>query len=118
MDEKTAHIIKSYLPMREQSFLMLLCLAETMHGYGIMQQVSELTAGRVNLSPSTVYTLLYKMETDGLIETVSEIDRRKIYSATSLGKNVLIAETDRLSALLDFAQSTLSKKLSKSAVTV
>ena len=118
MDEKTAHIIKSYLPMSEQSFLMLLCLSEPMHGYGIMQQVSELTDGRVNLSPSTVYTLLYKMEVDGLIETVSEIDRRKIYTITSMGKNLLIAETERLSALLDFAEGTISKKSSKSVATV
>ena len=118
MDKQTANLIESYLPMSEQSFLVLLCLVEPKHGYGIMQQVFEQTNGRVNLSPSTVYTVLYKMEQDGLIETVSEIDRRKVYSITAIGKNILTAETDRLSQLLDFAKTTLGKKTIKTAVTV
>ena len=118
MDEKTAHIIKSYLPMSEQSFLMLLCLVEPRHGYGIMQQVSEQTNGRVNLSPSTVYTILYKMELDGLIETVSEIDRRKVYAITSAGRIILEAETERLSSLVCFAKTALGNSSSKTAATV
>ena len=64
-----------------------------------MQLVQEQTKGRVNLSPSTVYTLLYKMENDGLIHTVSEIDRRKVYSITALGKTVLMQEASRIFGL-------------------
>ena len=118
MDEITARLVESYLPMSEQSFLMLLCLVKPRHGYGIMQQVSEQTNGRVNLSPSTVYTILYKMELDGLIETVSEIDRRKVYAITSAGKIILEAETERLSSLVCFAKTALSNNSSKTAATV
>ena len=115
MDEITARLVESYLPMSEQSFLMLLCLVEPRHGYGIMQQVSEQTNGRVNLSPSTVYTILYKMELDGLIETVSEIDRRKVYQITSIGQIVLEAETDRLNALSQYAKEILEKQKAQPA---
>jgi len=108
MDENTQRLIDSYLPMSEQSLLLLLGLVEPRHGYGIMQMVHEQTKGRVNLSPSTVYTLLYKMETDGLIQTVSEIDRRKVYSITRLGNTILEQETKRICALANYASSVLS----------
>ncbi len=107
MDENTRRLIESYLPMSEQSFLLLLGLVEPRHGYGIMQMVNEQTKGRVNLSPSTVYTLLYKMETDGLIQTVSEIERRKVYSITPLGRTILDHEAKRLNALAHYASSVL-----------
>jgi len=121
MDEMTLQLINGYLPMSEQSFLLLMGLVEPRHGYGIMQMVSEQTKGRVNLSPSTVYTLLYKMETDGLIQTVSEVDRRKVYLITTLGKTVLRAEANRLAALSDFASKILGSASSvseKTAVSV
>ena len=116
MDENTRRLIDSYLPMSEQSFLLLLGLVEPRHGYGIMQMVQEQTKGRVNLSPSTVYTLLYKMETDGLIQTVSEIDRRKVYSITQLGKTVLAQETKRICALANYASSALCPEHNSSSV--
>ena len=79
-------LVKSYLPMSEASFLVLFSLKEPLHGYGIMQRVSELTGGRVNLGAGTVYTILYKMECDGLIESVSVVERRKVYRITETGK--------------------------------
>ena len=109
MDEKIKKLISSYLPMSEQSFLLLLCLNEPMHGYGIMQMVLEQSNGRVSLGPSTVYTILYKMEQDGLIEVVSEIDRRKVYAITYAGKQVLLAETARITELSRHAQRVISK---------
>ena len=115
MDEKTNRLIKSYLPMSEQSFLILLCLTKPNHGYGIMQTISEHTKGRVILSPSTVYTVLYKMEQDDLIDNVSEIDRRKVYQITSIGQIVLEAETDRLNALSQYAKEILEKQKAQPA---
>ena len=51
-------LIKSYLPMSEASFLLLFCLQQENHGYGIMQQVQELTESRVAMGAGTVYTIL------------------------------------------------------------
>jgi DNA-binding PadR family transcriptional regulator len=89
-------LIKSYLPMTEASFLVLACVGKENHGYGIMQEAARLTDGRVSLGAGTVYTLLYRMENDGLIESVREEDRRKIYGITSAGAAVLEAEGNRL----------------------
>lgn len=93
MGFSTEELIERYLPMSEQSFLLLLCLTEPRHGYGIMQMVLEQSGGRISLGPSTVYTILYKMEQDGLIEVVSEVERRKVYRITAQGRAVLDAET-------------------------
>lgn len=97
-------LIKSYLPMTEQGFLLLFSLTEERHGYGIMQYVQELTEGRVCLGPGTVYTMLYKMENDGLIATVREQDRRKVYRITQTGRAVLGAEGARLRGLAAVAE--------------
>ena len=42
-----AHIRKVYVPMTETGFYILLCLRETMHGYGIVQKVEALTQGKI-----------------------------------------------------------------------
>lgn len=109
MDERTSTLLRSYLPMSEQSFLLLLSLVEPRHGYAIMQTVSEQSGGRVMLGASTVYTILYKMEQDGLISVVSELDRRKVYAITPIGESILQAEVQRLAQLASFAKTVLSK---------
>ena len=107
MGFSTEELIERYLPMSEQSFLLLLCLTEPRHGYGIMQMVLEQSGGRISLGPSTVYTILYKMEQDGLNEVVSEVERRKVYRITAQGRAVLDAETGRISELARFARHIL-----------
>ena len=39
-------------PLTETIFYVLLALGAPLHGYGIMQRVNELTAGRVALVPA------------------------------------------------------------------
>ncbi len=99
------NIIKSYLPMSEQGFLLLFSLQEERHGYAIMQYATELTGGRVNMGAGTVYTMLYKMESDGMIEVVREADRRKVYKITDVGMAVLYAESSRIAQLYDISQN-------------
>lgn len=101
--------------MSEQSFLLLLCLTKPRHGYGIMQFVASQTEGRITLGASTVYTLLYKMEQDGLVEVISEVERRKVYSITDDGMAVLKAEAQRLRSLTQYAFSVLEKAEQPSA---
>jgi DNA-binding PadR family transcriptional regulator len=90
---------KEYLPMTETAFYMLLSLSETRHGYGIMQHVEELTAGRIRLGAGTVYGTLSRMEKDGLIGAVQEVERRKLYRITPLGNELLKAEAGRIKEL-------------------
>ena len=102
-------LIKSYLPMSEASFLVLSSLRKETHGYGIMQDVSRVTGGRVTLGAGTVYTILYKMEKDKLISVVREEERRKVYLITSIGEVVLEEEAKRIKQLADVADSILDK---------
>ena len=93
------HIKKVYVPMTETGFYILLCLRETMHGYGIVQKVEALTQGEIKLSPGTMYGSLSKMEKDGLIKFVCEEDKRKLYCITDLGNQVLELEMKRIERL-------------------
>jgi len=94
-----AHIRKVYVPMTETGFYILLCLQQEMHGYGIVQKVSEITGGEIVLSPGTMYGSLGKMEKDGLIRFVKEEDKRKTYIITELGRAVLELEIKRIRRL-------------------
>ena len=94
-----AHIKKVYVPMTETGFYILLCLREPNHGYGIVQTVKEMTAGDIVLTPGTMYGSLSKMEKDGLIRFVREEEKRKIYSITDLGSEVLNLEMRRIERL-------------------
>lgn len=98
MNEKE-RLSQSYIPMTEAGFLILSALLEENHGYGIMQKVFAATGGRVNLGAGTVYTILYKMEKDGLIKFTEESERRKLYVILPLGKEILLEEIMRLRQL-------------------
>ena len=96
-----AHIRKVYVPMTETGFYILMCLTEESHGYGIVQKVKELTGGEIILSPGTMYGSLSKMEKDGLISFVRMEDKRKIYTITELGRQVLQLEIKRIMRLYE-----------------
>jgi len=91
--------VKRYIPMSETMFYILLSLREPNHGYGIMQQVKEITADRVNMGAGTIYQSIGKLEGDGLIAPVREEDRKKIYEITDLGTQVLTIEAKRIREL-------------------
>lgn len=92
-------IRKLYSPMTETGFYILSCLRKAQHGYGITQEVKEMTDGEIVISPGTMYGTLSKMETDGLITFVCEADKRKIYKITDLGREVLDTEIKRIARL-------------------
>ena len=94
-----AHIKKVYVPMTETGFYILLCLQQPMHGYGIVQQVEQLTDGEIRLSPGTMYGTLSKMEKDRIISFVREEEKRKIYCITELGREVLQMEMRQIERL-------------------
>ncbi len=92
-------IRKVYCPMTESGFYILFCLQQPQHGYGISQQVKQMTANAISISPGTMYGSLSKMEKDGLIRFVSEVEKKKLYTITELGKEVLDIEIKRIERL-------------------
>jgi DNA-binding PadR family transcriptional regulator len=104
------------LPLTPAIFHILLALASgECHGYGIMQQVSDLTDGQTNLGPGTLYRSIQKMVLDELIEEIDladakseEPERRRVYRMTAFGRQVARAEARRLAILV---RAALDRKL-------
>lgn len=85
--------------MTESGFYILYCLRQPQHGYGISQQVKQMTDGEVVIGAGTMYGTLSKMEKDGLISFCREEDKRRLYQITELGKEVLDTEIARIRRL-------------------
>ncbi len=87
-------------PMTEAMYYILLALLRPIHGYGIMQQVRELSGGRLVLGPGTLYGVLTRMNTEGYIRLEGAQGRRKVYAITESGKAALYWEYQRLKSLV------------------
>lgn len=104
---------EALLPLSSAVFHILLALIdEERHGYGIMQETTHSSNGRVNLGPGTLYRSIRHLLADGLIEEsderpVPELDdeRRHYYRLTPFGLSVARAEAQRLDALVQTARS-------------
>ena len=101
--------IHRFLPLKTQWFHIMLSLAgEEQHGYAIMQEVLQRTSGKVRLWPATLYGSIKRLIEAGLIAESAErpspdLDdaRRRYYRLTTLGKQVLDAECERLQELVN-----------------
>jgi len=84
--------------MTPAAFHVLLALADgPKHGYLILKDVEERTAGDVRLSTGTLYGLIKRFLDDELIvETRSDDDRRRPYKLTAFGRDVAEAVAARL----------------------
>ncbi len=102
-----------FLPLRANWFHILVSLADSdRHGYGIMQEVEERTAGGVHLWPATLYGSIKKMLEEKLIaeagspqDDASDDPRRRYYAISNLGLEVLRRETHRLETLVAGARA-------------
>lgn len=95
------------LPLHPNVFLILLALADQdAHGYRLRQAVIEKSRGAVVLDPGSLYRLLARMFSDGLVAEcgtrsgAEEDERRRCYTLTKLGRTVLAAETERMAQLV------------------
>lgn len=98
--------------MTESAFFILTALlAGPRHGYGIVGDVAELSAGRMSLKIGTLYGVLERLVADGLVEPDREEVRhgrlRRYYRLTDAGGAALSAEAERLAANARVASSRL-----------
>ena len=91
------------LALTEAVFYILLSLQKPLHGYGIIQNVGELSHGRVKLAAGTLYGALNSLVEKGWIDALPENpeSRKKEYVITNSGLTVLKEELARLSELVD-----------------
>lgn len=95
------------LPLTEAVYYILLALRKPNHGYGITQEVEEMTGGRVSLGAGTLYGAIQTLQKKGWIDIYSvdtESRKKKEYMITEAGREVFEAERKRLQELLDNAK--------------
>jgi DNA-binding PadR family transcriptional regulator len=103
-------------PLPAAAFQILLSLAEgDLHGYAIMRQVEEQTAGKVRLGPGTLYSSIQALLEQGFIEEVERADgadapqvqreRRRLYRLSTSGRKVARTEAEKLADILRIARA-------------
>jgi DNA-binding PadR family transcriptional regulator len=101
--------------MQEPTFLILTALAGgPLHGYGLIQQVDELSGGRVRLRTGTLYGALDRLVTEGLIagdrEEVVDGRLRRYYRLTDEGATGLAGEAERMERNVAAARTRLRER--------
>jgi DNA-binding PadR family transcriptional regulator len=100
-------------PLTPAMFNVLLALADgDKHGYAVLKEVAEQTGGEVQLSTGTLYGIIKRLLSDGLIVEVRhrpaiehDDQRRRYYHLTELGRAVALTEAERMEKLLARARS-------------
>ncbi|WP_150267537.1 PadR family transcriptional regulator [Paenibacillus tepidiphilus] len=94
---------KGSLALTEAVYYILLSLHEPMHGYGIMQNVEQLSGGRVILAAGTLYGAISTLVERGWITALpgESSSRKKEYEITASGRSAARAELERLKELVD-----------------
>jgi DNA-binding PadR family transcriptional regulator len=104
-------------PLTPAVFHILLALADgDKHGYAIMKDVEQQTAGRLKLGPGTLYGTIKRLLVASLIEELDDRpdpdldnERRRYYRLTGLGRNLAREENQRL---MQAVKSARLKRLS------
>lgn len=97
----------SLLPLTPAMFHVMVALADGQtHGYAIMKEVEQLTGGAVRLSTGTLYGIIKRLLSDGLIRESGAPgdERRRSYELTGFGRDVARAEAARLEQTLAIAK--------------
>jgi len=103
---------ESFLPLSPPVLNILLALGGgRLHPYGIMQEIDRRTGGKAVVLPGTLYTSIARMLGQGLVEDAPDRpdpamddERRRYYRLTELGRAVVEAEVERLTALIHVAE--------------
>lgn len=101
------------LPLTPQMLHVLLALSDgDKHGYAIIKEVSRRTAGQVTLGAGTLYALIKRSLGEGMIVESAERpdpalddERRRYYRLTAFGRNVAVAEVNRLESIVEQARA-------------
>lgn len=98
--------------LTEAVYYILLSLMEPLHGYGIMQNVEQLSGGRLHLAAGTLYGAISTMQEKGWITALDGAadSRKKEYVITDIGREVLRTEYARLKELVENGRARLEKE--------
>lgn len=93
--------------LKPADFHILLALsAGPLHGYRIMKDVERDTGGEVRLEIGSLYRLLARLVTEGLIDDIESTDeRRRYYRITAAGRKALKSEAARLANVVTLVRA-------------
>lgn len=100
-------MLEKEIPLTEAVYYILLAVRKPNHGYGIIQEIEQLTKGRVVLGAGTLYgaiQTLQKKEWIRIYSVDTESRKKKEYLITETGRKVFEAERKRLEELLENAK--------------
>lgn len=84
------------------------------HGYGILLRIGQITQGALEIEQGALYPALYRLETQGLIESewgTSDNNRKaKFYRLTAAGRKRLKLDTAGWQALADAMTAALQTR--------
>jgi DNA-binding PadR family transcriptional regulator len=95
-------------PLTPPVFQVLLSLADgDKHGYAILKDVEEHSGGEVQLNTGTLYAIIKRLLSEGLIvesknrpRAEEDDQRRRYYRLTPKGRAVATAEVERMERLV------------------
>ena len=86
-----------FLPGTLDFLVMRTVRLEPLHGYGIMQRLSQMTQGALTVNGGSLFPALYRLERQGYLAATwrhTETGRRaKYYALTAAGRKQLDEET-------------------------
>jgi DNA-binding PadR family transcriptional regulator len=101
------HVVKKvegkFKPLSTPVLLILTSLAaHPRHGYALIQDIEQLSGGRVRMSTGTLFGALRRLLEDGWIERFEQEDtsrQKQAYRLTCAGRRQLELELDRMKQL-------------------
>lgn len=104
-----ARAAEDLLPLTHIVYHILLSMSDgDKHGYAIIKDLAARTDGRLELEAGTLYAAIKRMREEELITEVPAPDgadsRRRCYSITAFGREVLGLESRRLQAMVELAR--------------
>ena len=97
--------------------VLLALTADPMHGYALVRRIAEDSEGRLRLLPGNLYTVIRRLETEGLVResrtkpAAHEDQRRRYYELTPEGRQVLAREARHLENLVERLRNGLEPAL-------
>ena len=85
--------------------------AGPLHGYGVVEKLRRVSDGAFDLTKSTVYPALYRLEAAGLLSsswTKASGRRRRVYELTNRGRGELARERDEWQAFAHAVEAVVT----------
>ena len=85
-----------------------------LHGYGVLLRVQQMTQGALSVEQGALYPALYRLETQGLVDTewgISDNNRRaKFYTLTAAGRKRLREQTEGWNRMVGIMGAALNTR--------